>query len=90
MDVLSILRKKRQNITGLEIQVTGEQADSFPRKFIGINMEFAIRGKNISEEAVKKAVDLSLNKYCSVTASLDGSAKLAFSYKIVEEQQRAR
>ena len=85
MDVVSILKKKKQDVTGFEINVKGEKAEDYPKKFTEINLEFIVRGRNISEEAVKKAIDLSMNKYCSVKATLEGSAKISFSYKIIQE-----
>lgn len=85
MDVVSILKKKKQDVTGFEINVKGEKAEDYPKKFTEINLEFIVRGRNISEEAVKKAIDLSMNKYCSVKATLEGSAKINFSYKIIQE-----
>lgn len=85
MDVVSILNKKKQHITGLEIGIKGEQADTHPKKYTDIALEFIVRGKNISEEAVKRSIELSMNKYCSVKASLEGSAKIRFSYKIIQE-----
>jgi len=85
MDVVSILRKKKQNLTGLEITVRGQKAEKYPKKYTDINIEFNIRGKNISEDAVKRAIDLSMEKYCSVKATLEGSAKISFTYKILPE-----
>ncbi len=85
MDVVSILKKKKQEVRGLEIKVNGQKAENYPKKFTDIDMEFIIRGKNIAEEAVKKAVELSMEKYCSVKATLEGSAKITWSWKIVEE-----
>ena len=85
MDVVSILRKKRQDITGLEININGQQAHTYPKKFTEIDLEFVVKGKNVSEEAVKRAIELSINKYCSVKASLEGSARVRSSYKIIEE-----
>ncbi|OHE59249.1 MAG: osmotically inducible protein OsmC [Thermodesulfovibrio sp. RBG_19FT_COMBO_42_12] len=85
MDIISILKKKKQDITGLEINVKGEKAEKYPKKFTEIDLEFVVRGRNISEDAVKRAVDLSMNKYCSVKATLEGSAKINFFYKIVNE-----
>ena len=85
MDIASILRKKRQNFTGLDININGIQADNHPKKFNEIELEFVVRGKNISEEAVKRAVELSMNKYCSVKATLEGTAKIQFFYKIIKE-----
>jgi putative redox protein len=85
MDVISILKKKRQHVTGLEIQVKGKKAEDFPKKFTEIHIEFVIRGKNISEEAVKRSVELSMDKYCSVKAALEGAARISYSYKILNE-----
>jgi putative redox protein len=85
MDVISILKKKRQDVTGLEINVKGEKAEDYPKKFTEITLEFVVRGRNISEEAVKRAVELSMTKYCSVKATLEGTAKIHYSYKIINE-----
>jgi putative redox protein len=83
MDVVSILRKKKQELTGLEITVRGQKADKYPKKYTDIGIEFLVRGRNISEEAVKRAIDLSMDKYCSVKATLEGAAKISFTYKII-------
>lgn len=84
MDVISILKKKKQDVRGLEINVKGEKAASYPQKFTDIAIEFIVTGRAVSEDAVKRAVDLSMEKYCSVKATLEGSAKITFSYRIVE------
>lgn len=85
MDVISILKKKRQDVTGLVINVNGEKAESHPKKFTDIRIEFVIRGRSISEEAVRRAIELSMDKYCSVKATLEGTAKVDFGYRIEEE-----
>lgn len=85
MDVISILKKKRQAVTGLSISVKGTSAEEYPKRFTEIEIEFSVKGRNISEVAVKKAIDLSMNKYCSVKATLEGSAKISFSYKIIQD-----
>ncbi len=85
MDVASILRKKREEVTGLEVNLDGVKASEYPMKYTGITVEFVIRGRNISEEAVKRAVHLSMDKYCSVKATLEGAAKIDFSYRIIQE-----
>jgi putative redox protein len=85
MDVVSILKKKKERVTGLEINVDGKMAEDYPHKYTDINIEYVVRGKGLSEEAVKRAIQLSMDKYCSVKATLEGSAKITFSYKIVEE-----
>ena len=81
-DIVSILKKKKQEIRGLEINVKGQQPDSYPKRFTEIEIEFIVKGKNLSEEAVKRAVELSMDKYCSVKATLEHSAKIIYSYKI--------
>lgn len=84
MDIVSILSKKKQDVRGVEINVIGKQAEDYPKRFIEIQVEFIIKGKSISEEAVKRAIELSMEKYCSVKATLEHSAKVIHSYKIVE------
>lgn len=86
MDIASILMKKRQNVAGIEATVKGQMAEDYPKKFTDIEIEFTVTGRDLSEEAVKRAVDLSMEKYCSVKATLDGSAKITFSYKVVNVQ----
>jgi putative redox protein len=83
MDVVSVLKKKRQDVIDIAVNVRGEKAESYPQKYTSIELEFIITGKDISDEAVRKAVDISMEKYCSVKATLEGSAKIGYSYKIV-------
>jgi len=84
MDVISILKKKQQDVRGLDINVKGQKAETYPQKFTDITLEFVVTGHNISEEAVKRAVDLSMEKYCSVKATIEGCAKIEFTYRIIE------
>lgn len=84
MDVASILQKKKQQVSDITINVKGTKAESYPKKFTEIEIEFVVSGKDISEEAVKRAVELSMEKYCSVKATLEGSSKIIFSYRIVK------
>jgi len=84
MDVASILKKKRQDIRGLEINIRGEKAENYPKRFTSIDIEFVVTGRDLSDEAVKRAIDLSMEKYCSVKATLEGSARINFSYRIVQ------
>ncbi|OGW22523.1 MAG: osmotically inducible protein OsmC [Nitrospirae bacterium GWC2_46_6] len=79
MDVASILQKKKQQLKGIDINVKGEKADTYPKKFTEIEIEFTVSGKDLSEEAIKRAVELSMEKYCSVKATLEGVAKINFS-----------
>ncbi len=84
MDVISILKKKKQDVRGLEINIKGEKAETYPQKFTDIAIEYVVKGHHVSEEAVKRAIDLSMEKYCSVKATLEGSAAITFHYRIVE------
>jgi putative redox protein len=85
MDVASILQKKRLHLKGIEINVVGTDAETYPKKFTGIELEYIVTGKDIPEEAVKKAIESSMQKYCSVKATLEGSAKINYRYKVVNE-----
>ena len=85
MAALSILRKKKQDLTGFEIVVKGEKEDEWPKRFTTITIEFIVKGNNLSETAVKRAIELSMEKYCTVKATLEGSPDVNFGYQIVEE-----
>lgn len=80
VDVVSILRKKRQELTGLRVSAAAEQAPSPPRVFTHIKLTYTVRGK-LSRRAVEDAVSLSKNKYCSVSLMLEKAAKI--EYEIV-------
>ena len=85
MDVISILRKKKQDVTDLEINVQGEQASDYPHKYTSIHIEYLIKGRDISEEAVKRSIELSLDKFCAVGATLGAGAEITHSYSIINE-----
>lgn len=85
MGIVSILKKKKQFVRGLEIVVRGEKEESYPQKFTDITMEVLVTGSNLSEEAVRRAVELSMEKYCAVKATLEGSPKMNFSFRILDE-----
>ena len=85
MDVISILRKKKQELTGFEIWVKGDRAENHPKIYEKIKIEYIVKGKGISEEAVKKAIALSEEKYCSVEAMLRPAVKITSSFRIIEE-----
>lgn len=80
MDVISILQKKRQEVTAFEVRVDGERAIDHPRKFTGMTIEYVVTGRNIEYSAVQRAVELSEEKYCSVINTLKGN--VAFGHKI--------
>lgn len=85
MDVISILRKKRQPVTGLEINVKGEKAEDYPKIYKQVHIEYVVKGKGVQKEAVERAIELSLTKYCSVGATLAKAGTITHSYRIVDE-----
>jgi putative redox protein len=84
MDVISILKKKRQDVTGFEINVRGDKTETHPKRFKSLTVEYVVKGKGIDEEAVKRAIELSLGKYCSVKATIEGGVPIEHVYKIIE------
>jgi putative redox protein len=87
VDVISILKKKRQHVTDYRIEVSGERREEFPRSYTRLHVKHIVRGRGISAQAVSSAIELSETKYCSVAATLHGSAEIVMSYEIVEEDQ---
>ena len=85
MDVISILRKKKQDVTSFEMHVDGTMSESHPKMFTDIHIEYVITGRNISEDAVKRAIELSLERYCTVGTTIGKAAKITHSYKINQE-----
>jgi putative redox protein len=69
MDVASLLRKMRVEVEELTVEVNGDVAEEHPKKFEKMKVTFRVKGKNVSSSSVKKAVDLSKNKYCGVSAN---------------------
>lgn len=69
-DVLTILRKARQDVTSCEAELTAERADAVPAVFTKIHVHFVIKGRGLREPQVRKAVDLSAEKYCSASIML--------------------
>jgi len=80
VDVVSILKKKRQELTGLRVSATADRAETAPRVFTHIKLTYALRGK-LSRKAVEDAVALSKDKYCSVSKMLEKAATI--EYEIV-------
>src|SRR5438067_11017138 len=85
VDVISILKKKRQKVTDYRIEVSYERREEFPRSYTRLNVKHIVRGRGLSEPAVARAIELSDQKYCSVAATLRGSAEIVTSYEILEE-----
>lgn len=84
MDVIGILEKKRQKVTGYRIEVDGDRTPEgiYPRPFTHLRIKHIVSGENLSEDAVARAVELSDEKYCSVVATLRAAPKIEASYEI--------
>ena len=82
MDVISILSKKRQEVTSFEILLHGDRATEHPKVFTDITIEYVVKGKGLDPEAVARAVELSENKYCPGMAMLRKAANIQTKYTI--------
>ncbi|MFW2176935.1 MULTISPECIES: OsmC family protein [unclassified Moraxella] len=84
-DVVSILKKGRQAITDVQCELTAQRADAIPAVFTDIHLHFIVKGSNLDEAKVKKAIELSAEKYCSASKMLEaGGVKITHDYEIVE------
>ncbi len=86
MDVISILKKKRQRVTGLEVFGSGELPDEYPKEFETIHVEYVVRGYDVDPRAVARAIELSEGKYCVVGHTLQPKVKIVSTYRIEEEE----
>ncbi len=82
MDVISILRKKRQAVTSYHVEVTGTVANEYPHVYTHIAIRHVVEGNAVSDQAVRHAIELSETKYCSAYAMLEKAASLSSSYEI--------
>lgn len=79
VDVVEILKRGREDVTGVACHLTAERAESAPRVFTKVHLEFVVSGNNLSEQKAQRAVDLSLEKYCSVAKMLEANVELTHS-----------
>lgn len=84
-DVMSILKKARQPVESCEAFLEAERADSEPKVFTRVHLRFVVKGRGLKESQVKRAVELSAEKYCSASIMLSrGGVDISHSYEIVE------
>ena len=83
VDVVEILEKKRVPLSLLEVTATGEQDPEPPWTYRKIHVKYRLGGKNLTTKAVEQAINLSQEKYCSVSATIRGAAKITTEYEIV-------
>jgi len=84
VDVVSILKKKREEVTAYSIEVRGQRRAEHPRSYQRMELHHLVTGRNISERSVAKAIELSERKYCSVAATLRPTAEIVSSFEIIE------
>jgi putative redox protein len=84
-DVVSILEKKRQRITGYDIEIRAQRRAEHPRIYTQIEVIHRVRGHAVDKKAVQHAVELSETKYCSVSAMLGAAARLSMRYEIIND-----
>ena len=85
MDVISILSKKRQEVTSFEILLHGDRAMEHPKVFTDITIEYVVKGKGLDPDAVARAVELSENKYCPGMAMLRKAANIKTTFRVEQE-----
>jgi putative redox protein len=85
VDVISILRKKRERVTDYRVEVRGQRREEHPHSFTRMELRHIVRGHNVSDKSVARAIELSETKYCSVAATLRPGVEIVTSYEIIED-----
>jgi putative redox protein len=85
-DVVSILEKERQPLKALEVCVRGKRRDDYPRVYTKIEVEYLLWGTNLQAKAIERAIQLSREKYCSVSAMLEPKAEVRVTYRMMPDQ----
>jgi putative redox protein len=83
-DVVLILKRSRQEVTGCEVSLKAERSENDPKVFTKIHFHFMVRGKGLKAEAVERAIHLSAEKYCSASIMLGKTAEITHDWEIVE------
>ena len=83
-DMVMILKKGRHAISGCEVSLKAERAETEPKVFTRIHFHYTVRGKNLTAEVVARAIELSKSKYCSASIMLGETAKITHDFEIVE------
>jgi putative redox protein len=87
MDVISILTKKRQQVTAFEVRVAAERAEEHPKVFTSATIEYLVTGHDVDEAAVLRAIELSAERYCPAQGMLARVFPITLRYKIFEAQE---
>lgn len=84
IDVMSMLQKGRQNVTGCVAELSAERAEDIPKVFTKIHVHFKVAGKDIDPKRVERAIELSATKYCSASLMLGRTAEITHDFEIVD------
>jgi putative redox protein len=87
VDIVSILEKKRQIVTDYRVEISGERREEHPRAFVKFHLHHIVYGRDVSEQAVASAIELSDTKYCSVAATVRPTAEITTSFEIIESEK---
>lgn len=86
MDVISILRKKRVDVTGFEVRVNATRADQHPKVVTAFAIHYIVTGRNVDPRAVERAIELSETTYCPAQAMMSKAAPITLTYEIIEAE----
>jgi putative redox protein len=82
IDVVDILRKQRQPLAGLEIEISGERGEEYPKPWTAMHIHYILYGADLDPHKVEHAIELSVEKYCGAHATVAGVAKMSHDYEI--------
>jgi len=85
MDVVLILKKKKAELNHFAIEVEGERASQHPKYYTKINLNYIFEGKNLKEEDIRQAIELSMEKYCSVSTMLKEKAEISYRWNVINK-----
>ncbi len=84
MDIVPLFRKMRQDVTAVELNITADRSEEHPKVYTKIDIEYVVTGRNLDEQKVRHAVDLSQEKYCSVSAMLKKACPVNYTVRLVQ------
>lgn len=90
IDVVNILLKQRQKVEGVRIRVSGRQNPDPPWTWEDVHLTYVIRGEGVNPNLVRRAIDLSENKYCSIGATINGRARITSDFEIEDDNEERR
>ena len=85
MDVVSIMKKKRANMTNFQVNISGDRADDHPMRYTNIRIEYVVSGKGIRPQDMERSIELSVSKYCGAIATVN--ANVEHSYRIIDDKK---